>query len=149
MFLHIFRTDIHDRVAVDDIALLIYSDAAVRVAVEREADIQMIVHDILSQRLRMRCAAVHVDVEAVRSVSDHIGVRTQRVKDALGDLPGATVGAIETDTEVFVRTGRQRDQIADVAVPSRSVVDGLADLFPLCERKADIAVEELFQFFDE
>ena len=87
----------------------------------------MVLHDVLSQRAEVGRAAVDVDVQAVGTAADDVGVGAEGVKDALGHLPGAAVGAVEADAEALVRARGEGDQIADVAVASGGVVDRAAD----------------------
>ena len=116
LVLHVLCADIHDMVAVYHIALLVHGQAAVGVPVKGEAHIQAVVQHELLQLADMGGAAVHIDVQPVGPVGDHIGVGPQSVKDTLGHLPGAAVGAVQADLEVLVGAGGQRDEVAYVAV---------------------------------
>ena len=115
-------------VAVDDIPLLVHRQAAVGIAVKGEAHIQVVRNHKAAQVLDMGRAAVDIDVQAVRIVGNHMGVGTQGVKNALGHHPGAAVGTVETDAHPFIRAGRKRDEIADIAVAPGGIVDGAADV---------------------
>ena len=128
-------------VTVADVPLLVHGQAAVRVSVKGEADIQLVLKHILLQLFDVGGAAVDVDVQAVRVVGDHIGIGAEGVKDALGHHPGAAVGAVQADTLALVGAGREGDQVAEIAVPAGGIVDGLADVGALGIGKLLVAVE--------
>ena len=118
-------------VAVDHIALFIHRQAAVRVAVKGKAHVQPIFHHELLQLANVGGAAIHVDVQAVGPVGNHVGIGPQGVKHALGHLPGAAVGAVQADLEILIGTGGQGDQVADIAVAAGGIVHSAADAVPL------------------
>lgn len=62
------------------------------------------------------------------------GFRAQRFKDGFGDIPRASVGAIQTDAHVFIRMCRQRNQIADITVAAGNIIHDFAQLFALGRR---------------
>ena len=128
LVLHVLGAEIQDLVAVDHFALLVHREAPVRVPVEGKADVQELLPHQLLELLQMGGAAVHVDVQAVGPVADHIGIGAQGVKHALGHHPGAAVGAVQADPVALIGAGGQADQVADVAVAAGGVVHGLADV---------------------
>ena len=79
----------------------------------------------------MSRAAVLINIQAVRLGIDHVCLCSQRVKDALCNLPCAAVGAVQSDPDSLIRAGGKRNQISDVAVSAGHIVYRTADLFPL------------------
>src|SRR5882672_4092789 len=65
----------HELVAVDQPSVLARQNHAVGVAVQRDADMGVVRHDVLLQQRRMRRAAIAVDVETVgrHGERDHLG----------------------------------------------------------------------------
>ena len=126
----IFGADIHDAVAVDDLALFVHGEAAVRVAVEGEAGVQPVFHHILLQPLNVRGAAAGVDVHAVRLGVDDVRLGAERIEHGAADHPRAAVRAVERDAVLFKRARRKSGQIADIAVAPGIKVHGLADGVP-------------------
>ena len=126
--LHVLAVDVKDVVAGDDIALFIDAQAAVRIAVVGEADVQPVVHNELLQSLNVRRTGVPVDVEAVRLGVDDIGLGAQRVEHRLCDVPRAAVRAVQTDPHTPERIDAEGDEVADVPVAPGDVVHRAADL---------------------
>ena len=126
--LEVLGADIHDLIAVQHLAPLVYGKAAVRVAVKGEAHVQMMLPDVELQALNVGGAAVRVDVHAVRLIVDDIGLGPQRVKHRPADHPGAAVGAVQTNLVLFKGPGGQAGEVADIAVAAGVEIDGLAYL---------------------
>ena len=126
--LHVAAVDVQDVVAGDDVALLIDTEAAVGIAVVGKADVKVIFDDELLQTLDVGGTGVVVDVQAVGLVVDDIGVRTQRVENALRDVPAGAVGAVQTDLDAAERVNAQADQVAHVAVAAADIVNRTADV---------------------
>ena len=59
----------------------------------------MILDDELLQTLNVGGAGVQVDVQAVGLVVDDVGVCTESIKNALGNVPAGTVGAVQADLD--------------------------------------------------
>ena len=89
-------------VAGDYIPLLIHAEAAVRVSVIGESDVQMVVEHEFLQVLDVSGAAVRVDIEAVRIVVDHICLGAEGVEDSLCDHPGRAVRGVQADSLAVV-----------------------------------------------
>ena len=62
-------------VAGDNISLFIHCKAAVCVSVIGKADVQPVFHYESLQVFNMGGTDVQVDIESVRAVADHIGIR--------------------------------------------------------------------------
>ena len=139
--LHVLAAEIEDVIAVDDLPLFIHAEAAVGVAVKGKSDIEPFLLDELLQPFDVRGARIAVDVQPVRLRIDDIRRRPERFKDRPCDAPGGAVRAIETDLEILEGIQPQRDEVRDVAVSSRGVIDRLADVIARCEGKFFLAVE--------
>ncbi len=131
--LHVLAVHVQDVVAGHDISLLIDRKAAVRVAVVGKADIQAVLQDKVLEGLDVGGAHVPVDVEAVWLVADHIGVRAEGIEHRLCDGPGAAVCAVKADFDAAEVVDAEGDEVPDVAVSARDVVDGRADAIALCK----------------
>ena len=133
--LHVCAVDIENMVAGDDVALFIHTQAAVGISVVSKAHIQPIIHHKPLQHLNVGGAGVLVDVVAVGIGIDDIGLGTQSIKNRLGNVPGGTVGAVQTHLHSLEAVHTQRNQIADVAVTAGHMIHGAADLIPLGQRQ--------------
>ena len=69
-----------------------------------------------------------VDVQTIWLCIDDIGICAQSIEHRLSDIPGTTVGAVQTDLHAFEGIDAQRDQIAHVAVAASHIVHGAADM---------------------
>ena len=128
LLLHVLSADIHDLVAVHQISLAVYSQAAVCVPVVGKAHVQAVLHHVLLQSLDMSGSAVGVDIYAVRIVVDHMGFCAQSVKHVLGNGGSASVGTVQSHLLIFEGAGGNGNQIADIAVSSCRIVYGTANL---------------------
>ena len=72
-------------------------------------------------------ACVFIDVAAVRLRVDHIGPGAQGIKNALGNIPGGAVGAVQAHLQTLEGIKPQADQVAHIAVPARHIVNRPAD----------------------
>jgi len=146
---HIAGVNVQDVVAGDDVALLIHAEAAVGVAVVGKADVKVVLHNELLQTLNVGGAGVQVDIQAVGLVVDDVGVCTESIKNALGNVPAGTIGAVQADLDPLEGVNPQRDQVSHVAVASADVVDGAADMVtagkrqfgPILVKDVQLAVE--------
>ena len=93
--------DVEDQVPVDHAAALVDGEAAVGVSVVGEAHVETLLDHEGAELLDMRGTAVHVDVEAVGGVVDHVGLGTKGVEDGARDARGGTVRTVETDLEAL------------------------------------------------
>ena len=83
----------------------------------------------------MSGAAVCVDVQSVGIVVHHMRFRSQSVKYILSNGRGAAVGTIQGHLHIFKGTGRNGNQIANVAVSARRKIHRTADFILPCQRK--------------
>ncbi len=137
---HREREDGHDLVAVDDGARVVDREAAVGVAVVRDADGGAVREDRLGQQVEVRGPDPVVDVHAVGVVADD-GDAGARVREDLGADPGGgAVRAVEDHVDPVEPVLQRAEQVQDVAVlgvreaadaadvGSRGEQDGLAQL---------------------
>ena len=120
-------------VACDDITLFIYAQAAICIAVVGKAHVQPLFHHKLLQALNVSGTRIVIDIQTIGLVIDHISVRAQRIEHALGDVPRATVGTVQTNLDALERVDTQRDQIAHVAVAAGHIVHSAANVLPVSE----------------
>ena len=126
-----------------DISLFINGKTAVCITVKCKSRIQMIIQNELLQMFHMSGTAVDIDVQTVGSIADHIGVGAKCIKDAFSHLPCGTICAVEADLLSLIGTSGKRDQISDVAVTSRSVIHGTADILSYCIRNIVFGIKIL------
>ena len=143
-FLHIKTVDIQDMISGHHIAVLINTQTAVRVTVISKTDIQSVFHHKFLQMFNVGRSAVFIDVQPVRLGIDHIRFCTDGVKDTLGDLPGRTVGSIKADLDIFEAVFGKSDEVADIAVASRGIIHGTANLITLRHRHIGFPIEIIF-----
>ena len=62
---------------------------------------------------------VRIDICSVRLIIDNICLGAESVEHALRDGERTSIGAVQSYTDIFKRTGRNGDQIADIAVSPR------------------------------
>ena len=99
--LHLTAEDVDDLIPIHNLAVFIYRQTAIRVAVVGKADVQMVFHNKPPQPVDVRRACTAVDVHAVRLSVDDKGFRAQRFKNSFGDIPRAAVGAVRP-TRIFL-----------------------------------------------
>ena len=133
--LHVATVNVKDMVASDDIAFLIHAQAAVGIAIVCKTDIQALLHNKLLEALDMSGASIIVDVQTIRMVIDNVGICSEGIEHRLGDVPGTTVGAVQTNLDALERVDSEADQIAHVAVAAGHIVHSAANVFPVSERQ--------------
>ena len=103
----IFSADIHNAVAVHNIAVLIHCDTSVRISVIGESHIQLLLFHKLLEHFNVSGTAVRVDVRSVRFVVDDISFCSKCIEYALRDRKRASVCTVKTDPHILEGTGRQ------------------------------------------
>ena len=91
-------------------------------------------------------ACIVVDVGAVRLCIDDVGVCTESIENRLGDVPGTTVGAVQTNLDTLEGIDTKADQIAHVAVAAGHIVHRAANVFPVSERQLQPVLIEHMEF---
>ena len=119
--------DLENQIPINQIAFLIHCQAAIGVPVKGKAHVQPLVHHQAAQLLNVGRAASVVDVDAVRSVTDDVGLGTQRLENRFCDHPCRAVGTVQAHLDAPEGEQAQADQVADVAVTAGDIVHGAAD----------------------
>ena len=114
--LHRQREDRHNLVPIDDVALRVHGEAAVGVAVVRQAQVRTMLDDGLLQLVDVRGTDTVVDVVAIRLIrhGNHLGARglvCQR-----GGLVRRAVGAVHHDLDAVQAGVHRLLQVVQVAV---------------------------------
>ena len=122
-------------VASDDIALFIHTQATVSIAVIGETDVQPLLYHELLQTLDVGRARIVVDVQTVGLCIDDIGISFQSIEHRFSDIPGTTVGAVQTNLDTLEGVDTEADQVAHVAVAACNVVHSTADMLTVSERQ--------------
>ena len=84
-------------IASDHLSLFIDAQAPVSIAVIGESYIQTVFQHKFLQPFDVRRTCVPIDVHAVRLRIDDIDLRSERLKDRSGDVPRASVGAVQAN----------------------------------------------------
>ena len=79
--------------------------------------------------------SIVVDVQTVGLCIDDLGIGSQSIEHRLSDVPGTTVGAVQTDLNILEGIDAQRDQIAHVAITTRNIIRRAANVFQLSKRQ--------------
>ena len=83
----------------------------------------------------MRRAGIVVDVLTIRLVVDYIGVCAECVKNGFCNVPGATIGAVQTNLDTLEGIDTQRDQIPHVTIASGHIIHSAADMLTMSKRQ--------------
>ena len=97
------RNQRQDLVAVDQIAFFVGHDDAVRIAVERDAEIRAALSNLALHRFGEGRTAFVIDVHAVRLGPDFNDLRTKLPQNERRDLVGGAVRAIDDDSQAVQR----------------------------------------------
>ena len=103
-----------DLVTIDGISLFIHQQAAVRIAVERDAQIVLPRHDAFGKRFQMGRATVRVDVDTVRLGMDKVSLERQHAKKLRCRRGCSAVGAIHQNPQAGQITIQSGVQVMDV-----------------------------------
>src|SRR5690606_26337675 len=103
------REDEQQLVAIDDLALVIDHDQAITVAIQRDAEIGLVLEDRGLHMPGMRRAALFVDIETVRrrADADHLGA--EFAEYARGNMVGRAMRTVDDDAKALeVKAERDR-----------------------------------------
>lgn len=91
-------------------------------------------------------ARIVVDVQTVGLCINDVGVSTQRIEHRLSNVPGTSVGTIQTDLDTLERVDSEADQIAHVAIAAGHIVHRATNVFPVSERQFRPVLIEHMEF---
>ena len=126
LFFHVFSTYIEDLVAIQ-LALTVHCQAAIRISIISESNVQMIFNHIFLQSLDVGGTAICIDIQTIRRVVDDMCLRAQCVEYVFRNRGSASVCTVKTYPHIFERPCCQGNQITDIAVTSRRIVNGASD----------------------
>ena len=110
-------------VAVNFLTALIDEDAAVRVAIECDADICAVFANGFAQRMGVCAADLLIDVEAIWRHADGEDLGAQLIKGRRGDLVGGAVCTIDTDAKVGEAHTTREGGLHDLNIAGLGVID--------------------------
>ena len=129
------RREIQNAVAVHDAPALIHGNAAVGIAVKGKAQIQPLSFDKLPQVLGAGRAAIFVDVAPVGGDAESLDFRPKRLEHGAPERPRTPISAVEPHPIAAEGAADKREQIPQIAVAPRHMIDGAADPLPLRKGK--------------
>ncbi len=116
-----------DLVAVDLGALVVHGQAAVGVAVVRDAEVGAVLDDGGAELVQVGRAVAVVDVEAVGLGADGDDGGPGPGEGLRGDTGGGAVGLVEDDGQAVETVGENAGEVVDVTVEALVVVGDPAD----------------------
>ena len=131
LFFHVFSTYIEDLVAIHQLALTVHCQAAIRISIISKSNIQMIFNHIFLQSPDVSGTAICIDIQTIRRVVDDMCLRAQCVEYVFRNRGSASVCTVQTYPHIFERPCCQGNQITDIAVASRRIVNGASDRIAL------------------
>lgn len=137
---HVHRAHDEDVVAVDDLAFLVDAEAAVRIAVVRDAEVRAVLEDGLLQGLEVRRAAAVVDVRAVRQRVNDLDRGAEVAQDLRHRLAGGAIRAVEHDLDALEALLARRDHELHVLIQEIRAVLDVADVL---RRRARVVIVRL------
>ena len=121
----------HDLIAVYLIALFVYGQAAIGIAVEGNAYVIAALVHPSAQLRQMGRAAVHIDIGAIGPIIDVADIHVIAVKQPLGRYGSRTVGAVHQYPQVMGLALHRGNQVTDIEIHRVAVVIGHADVSAL------------------
>lgn len=97
----------------------------------------------------MSRTGIIIDIETIWLSIDHIALGTERLKNGLGHIPGASVGTIETDLHPLEGIHSERNEVTHIAVAPRHIINSAADgilvskrnILPLLSEKTKLSIQ--------
>ena len=91
----------------------------------------MIFNHVFLQSLDVGGTAICIDIQTVRRVVDDVRLRAQCIEYVFRNRGSASVCTVQTYPHIFERPCCQGNQITDIAVASRRIVNGASDRIAL------------------
>ena len=111
---------------------MVYCNTTVGISIICKTDIQSVIHHIFLKYFNMRGSTRSVDVCSIRVIVNDISFCTQSVKNTLCDRRRTSVGAIQTNFDIFEIAARNGDQVSDITIASGSKIYGTSNIFSCC-----------------
>ena len=126
-----FTADIQNLVSIDDISLMVYCNATVGISIICKTNIQSVIHHIFLKYFNMRGSTCSVDVCSIRIIVNDVSFCTQSVKNTLCDRRRTSVGAIQTNFDIFEIAAWNGNQVSNITISSRWIVYRTANLITI------------------
>ena len=146
--LHSQGADDEDVVAVEDIALFIYAEAAVSIAVVGNTDIGTVFLDSRLQTLQMGGAAAVVDIYSVRSFAYYFQRAAQLLQQTRHYSTGCAVGTVKDYTEAVKTAGSGAAEVADIALYQLRAEVNKAHFFAVAAGEVILLLDGGYQLFN-
>ena len=141
-------------IAVNDAPPFVHEDRAVSIAVECHTKRETLFDNERRQALRMRGAALEIDVAAIRFVPDGRNVESELAENAWRHARGRAVRTIETDARTTQApcVGDDRLEMLDVPIHEALAGDRVRLAFRhgprrICHDRFDVALEVIGELF--
>lgn len=82
---------------------------------------------ILLQSFNMSRTGIIIDIETIWLSIDHITLGTERLKNGLCHIPGASVGTVKTDLHTLEGIHSERNEVTHIAVTASHIINSAAD----------------------
>jgi hypothetical protein len=137
----------HQLIAIDHMPLLVDDEHAIRIAIERDAEIGPHFLHLAHQRIGRGGADLAIDVEPVRLDADRNDFRAELPERFGRDLVGGAIRAIDDDAQAGERNLARQGALGefDIARPGRFDAFGAAERLGLGEMRRHVGVD---QFLD-
>jgi len=136
-------------VSIDNLAVFVAEQDAIGVAIVRDADIRAVLLDEALDFLRMRAAALRVDVHAVRLVVRNDDLRPELAQNARRRFVSSAVGHIDRHAHFLKRHPARKARLGKFDIATEGVIDarGASDFSGGWANRINLAGEnELFDF---
>ena len=132
--------DVEDQVSINHVAALVNCQAAVSVTIVGKAHVKAILNYKTLQLINVGRTAINIDVEAVWSVVDNMGLSTQSVKNRASNTRSCAVCAIQANLQALEAKTAASNKAGDVAVAALHVINRAANAVTRCQRNVKLAV---------
>ena len=146
--LHVATVYVENMITCNDISQLIHTETAIRITIIGKANIKAVIYHKLLQSLNMSRTGIIIDIEAIWLSIDHIALGTERLKNGLSHIPGASVGTVKTDLHTLEGIHSERNKVTHIAVTASYIINSAADgilvskrnILPLLPEKTKLSI---------